>query len=399
MTIGQGMEIAGLNLYVLRILIFFGWVRLIFRGELHAIKLNPIDTAIIWWTIFSIITYTLFRQSLDAFVNRLGLACNTIGLYFLFRFIILDRDDIERSIKLLCVIIVPLAIIMIHEKNTGINIFSVFGGVPTISQMREGIVRCQGPFRHPIMAGTFGVTLMPLFMALWFKGGTVRLLSVIGLLAANLIALTANSSGPIMTYLAIVVGLVMWKYRCHLRTIRWGIFFSLVFLHIIMKAPVWFLIDRAGDLAGSSGHGWYRSAVIDRAIKHFDEWWLLGTDYTAHWGLTILPLYSDKVDITNHIVNIGVEGGLISMILFILIITCSFRAVGQALEQMKDRSFYTRMSLWCLGVALLGHTVSFISVSYLDQMIVSWNLLLAMISAVTYTSLENAKTRAFSDIS
>lgn len=38
--------------------------------------------------------------------------------------------------------------------------------------------------------------------------------------------------------------------------------------------------------------------------------------------------------------------------------------------------------IWSLGVSLFIHAVSFLSVSYFDQMIVFWYLLLAMISAV-----------------
>ncbi len=66
-----------------------------------------------------------------------------------------------------------------------------------------------------------------------------------------------------------------------MRAIRWGIVVILLALHAVMKAPVWFLISRLSELTG--GSGWYRSALIDAFIRHFDEWWLIGTGYTAHW--------------------------------------------------------------------------------------------------------------------
>jgi len=57
------------------------------------------------------------------------------------------------------------------------------------------------------------------------------------------------------------------------------------------ESPIWFLIGRLSAIIG--GTGWARSELIDQAIKHFSEWWLLGTTYTAHWaadnGLIVLP--------------------------------------------------------------------------------------------------------------
>jgi hypothetical protein len=150
-----------------------------------------------------------------------------------------------------------------------------------------------------------------------------------------------------------------------------------------MKVHVWFLIDRLSDLMGSSGHGFYRAKVIDEAFKHIGEWWLIGAKYTAHWDLTVLPAYPNHVDITNQFIRYGVDGGLLTMILFIAVIVICFRSLGRTLRITAERPFAINILLWSIGVALLTHVASFISVSYFDQMVVFWYLLLALVSTTT----------------
>jgi hypothetical protein len=381
MTLGQQFVIASLHFPIIRILILFGLVRLFVRGEHFLIKLNTIDKAIIWWVITSIVIYIVLWQTSGAFINRLGFAYNAIGIYFFFRFFIRDLDDINRALRVIAVIVVPLAILMLIENATGRNLFSVFGGVPEFTAIREGKLRCQGPFRHPILAGTFGATLLPLFVGLWFRERSVRLLGIIGIIAATIITVTSSSSGPAMSYLMAVVGLLMWPFRKHMRFIRWGILSAVIALHIIMKAPVWALIGRLSNITG--GTGWHRVELINAAIDHFDEWWLLGTKYTAHWLSDSLVIEPNMVDITNQFINEGVNGGVLKLILFITIIVLCFREVGRGLWAMKDQPFPTRIMLWSMGATLFAHVTTFISVSYFDQMIVFWYMLLAMISAIS----------------
>jgi hypothetical protein len=51
------------------------------------------------------------------------------------------------------------------------------------------------------------------------------------------------------------------------------------------------------------------------------------------------------------------------------------------------------MLIWSLGVCLFGHCVSFLSISYFDQMIVMWYWLLAVISVLSLPSLASVRKR------
>src|SRR5439155_11362332 len=127
-------------------------------------------------------------------------------------FLVLDWNDILRASKAAAFLIIPLAGSMIVERLTGTNAFAVFGGVPPITFVRDGVLRCQGPFAHPILAGTFGAAWMPLFVGLWWQR-IDRFLAALAIVSTAIITLTAGSSGPVGAYLAGITGLVMWRFR------------------------------------------------------------------------------------------------------------------------------------------------------------------------------------------
>jgi len=149
---------------------------------------------------------------------------------------------------------------------------------------------------------------------------------------------------------------------------------------LIMKAPVWFLIARVGEITG--GTAWHRAALIDAAISHISEWWFVGTSYTAHWMPYALAIDPTMADITNQYIAEGVNGGVVTMLIFIFIIVQSYKTIGKTIRLSNEISKKDRIIIWSLGCALFGHVVSFFSVSYFDQMVVFWYVLLAMIAAL-----------------
>ena len=52
-------------------------------------------------------------------------------------------------------------------------------------------------------------------------------------------------------------------------------------------------------------------------------------------------------------------------------------------EGIKLAPFNERFILWALGVTLFGHINAFMSISYFDQIIIFWTMLLGMIAAIS----------------
>jgi hypothetical protein len=168
--------------------------------------------------------------------------------------------------------------------------------------------------------------------------------------------------------------LCLWPLRRHMRIIRWGIVVAVLVLALAMKAPVWFIIARI-DVVG--GHGWDRAVLIDLAIRHFSEWWLLGTKDNASWG-------ADTWDACNEFVYQATSAGLLAFALFIFILSRSFGTIGKARKSVEGQRlewFY-----WSLGAVLFAHSMGFWGIDYFDVIRLWWYLFLAMIpAAVAFT--------------
>ena len=147
----------------------------------------------------------------------------------------------------------------------------------------------------------------------------------------------------------------------------------LLALQAVMTMPVWHLIHRLSNLGGG-GTGYHRYLLIDAFIRRFGEWWFVGTRSTAHWGWGLQ-------DVTNQYVLEGVRGGLLTLILFIVVIVLAFRDVGR-LWRVSSRDRYHLALSWGIGVSLFVHCMNFIGVSYFGQMYVTWYLTLAMIGSM-----------------
>src|SRR5206468_3350202 len=83
---------------VFRILVAVGWVRVLFlSGKAPRIRLTEVDKAQILWAISSLVSFTILYSSTDALINRLGFCYNALGMYFLFRVLINEVNEVDRG--------------------------------------------------------------------------------------------------------------------------------------------------------------------------------------------------------------------------------------------------------------------------------------------------------------
>ena len=216
-------------------------------------------------------------------------------------------------------------------------------------------------------------------MCNWYKDKKFRPFIIIGATAAIIVTLASASSGPFLALGIGIIGLICWYLREKTHLIRRGIVFGLIGLELAMKPPVWFIFAKLSQIFG--GTGWHRSFLINQFIFFFHEWVLLGTNYTAHWmgGIT-LHSNPNMVDITNWYVAEGVNGGLLTLILFIYVIVTAFRAAGRARKINKKQPLWVSTMMWICSISLVVHSTSISSISYFDQIIVYWYILFATIS-------------------
>jgi hypothetical protein len=382
--ISQQLYALGVHWPVCRVIVLVGLVRVLMikvqsDKPLFVGGFNSIDRAFAACIVCQAVAVVLlFRESM-AFINQAGFLIDFLGCYFVLRATIQNEKDLFRAVKCLAVVVAILAAVMIREQYTQQNLFGLLGGIPLFSEIRDGKIRSRAAFQHPLTAGAFGATLLPLFILLWQRG-KAKTMAAVGVLSSTAMTLCANSSTPLLAYTAGLFAIAMWPLRRRMRTVRWSIVIALIVLHLCMKAPVWFLIARV-DLTGSSS-GFHRAELVDQFINHFRDWWLIGTKDTADWG-------EDIWDTQNEYVSVGETGGLLAFIFLIAMISRMYARIGNA--RKRCRSSRDEWYMWLLGAAVFSNCVAFIGVNYFDQSKVGWFLLIAMVSAATAPFLVKKK--------
>jgi len=371
---GQVVVLAGVHFYVARILILAALARWAVSGRSSPLAggFNSIDRFFALWALYTLVVTSLQWMQVQPLIKNLGDFLDAMGGYFVLRFLIHDREDVARAIKVLALVAMVMAPCMLNEQITHRNIFGLLGGVALGPAVRDGQARSQAAFEVYITAGVFGASLVPLFIWLWTSGRS-KAVACLGVISSTIITLTSHSSTPTLAYAAGIVGLCFWPLRGRMRAFRWGLVLILLGLHLVMKAPVWALIARV-DLTGSSS-GYQRFMLVDTCIRHFWDWWLLGAKDYNNWAF-------DMWDLSNQYVAYAVTGGLLSLVLFIGIISCGFSQLGTARKRVAgDRG--QEWFLWCLGAVLFAHVVAYFGIGYFDQMQVAWFTFLAIISVAT----------------
>jgi hypothetical protein len=220
------------------------------------------------------------------------------------------------------------------------------------------------------MLGLFWATLVPVFVS-FAKGKQSKHLFWGAAAAASIMTYLTASSTPLLTLIAVILFLLLFPYRRHGRQVAWAACGLTVVLHMVMQAPVWHLISRVNIIGGSTG--WHRFNLIDQTIKHFGEWMLLGTRNTEHWGTGLL-------DITNQYCFEAVQGGLVTLVIFVFLLVMAIRVTGGwSLTKMPAEH---QWFAWGLCVCLLGHCISFFGASYFGQIKVLLYLTFSLVGLV-----------------
>jgi hypothetical protein len=365
----QRLVIATLDFTFLRILVLAGWLRLFVRGEAGSLRFNAIDKTLAGTVFFTALIGIIRVPTQAMLIFNLGTAFDAFGLYLFVRSVTRDWSDYRTIVSCFAIIGLITSAFFVYENLTRHNLFSTFGGVPEVTVIREGKLRCQGPFSHPILAGCFWASLLPLFAAEFRGSGPRRTIAALGTIGGVVIVFLSASSTPLAGVVAAIVGGALFRLRHRMQDVRRGLVALLAFLQLFMDRPIYHLISRIDLVGGSTG--WHRYHLIDKAVRHFDEWALIGTNATGHWGHM-------TGDVANQYLVVGVRGGLISLVFFILMIRYAFGSVGRTWRQQRPNLLHVTRS-WALGVSLFTHIMMFIAVQYFGQAIMIWYVLLGMI--------------------
>jgi hypothetical protein len=364
---------------VVRIVIIVGVLRAWSGGYFKIDIAHPIDRIVgLFIMIVMLSGFAYPWNGGDAFITRLRISMDVAGTYLFARAYLAERESLERFAIGLAAVLIPFGLMMLYERITSHNPYRLLGDQSLVTMVRDGKIRAQGSFGTPILAGTVAATALPFLVSIWRDNKNLALSAMI---AALVIIFSTSSSGPIGTMMVAVAVMCVWKWRSRVGVGLVWLVVALIVLHFIKNRPVWYLMALMDFVGGSTG--WHRAYLIDMALQHLDEWWAFGTDFTRHWMPYGLANDPNNCDITNYYIQLGITGGLGLTGALLAIQWRSFRLLGHEIM----RSPYTGKSenrekfrLWCLASALVAHAVTFLSISYFDQMHVFYWVLIGGMS-------------------
>jgi hypothetical protein len=339
---------------------------------------NPLDKLMFVWALWALVSsFAHHAEDHNPVTLRLSLIFDVVGSYIYARSYIPDVQALLRLAKSMVILLLPLVLLLSFEKLTTFNAYGLLGAPIPEAWIREGRVRAAGPFGISILAGTAGATSLPLLVPLYRLHARSAILGLVGCL---IIVVASGSSGPVISLFASLFALGLWKWRGHLRQIKIAFLLCLAALALVMKAPIWFLIARIDIVGGSTSY--HRAELINQAVIHLNEWWLVGTDYTRHWMPYGIDWSKSHVDITNHYIKMGVLGGLLLMGLLIATILKAFTILGHRMRFLRKSRDPSEFVLWCLGSSLFSHACTFNSVTYFDQSFIFFSLVIGAIGSL-----------------
>jgi hypothetical protein len=386
--LGQAVTIAGAHFHMLRFLALFGLIRIFKDRGVYKDNprpLHPIDRAFVWLSLITFAASNVLFHNLGNFIYSTGMLYTSLACYFVVRHLLREEQDVLAVSKTLVAVGVIASVTMVIEQMGHIDLFGFLGGVPLHPAIREGRYRSEAMFAHSIIAGCYGATLFPLGIWMWAKKSGLRLYALVAIVCSVVMVVTSASSTPIMAFAGAILAFCFWPLRKQMKWVRRGIVLMLVSLHMVMKAPVWQLIARIDIVGGNSAD--HRYQLVNQTIRHFSEWWLCGTAANDDWGW-------DMWDTANAFVGTAISAGIFGLIFFLALFSRSFRAIGNARASFDaDRS--KDFQFWSLGALMFTQLMVFVGISYFDQAILTWYVLLCMI--VVLTAQEATASAAVTD--
>jgi hypothetical protein len=387
-TMGQVVDVLGLNMYPMRILTLAAFVRVLVRREFLPSEINDIDRLLVvvyaYRCLISIIAPNVnVTEAVGTFVDA------TVA-YFAFRGLIKSIADLKWILYAFAIIAIPYLFLLYVESSTADNPFAMLGGINRHLD-RDGRIRCNGSFEHAILLGTFGASLLPMFVGLGLLRHN-RLGAALGITVCLTIVFFSNSGAPLICVLITIVGWLCWFLRTKMAAVRASIVAMFIASALVIKDPIWYLPAKISGATG--GHGWHRSYLMDVAFQNLDKWWVSGMplEETNKWFPYALS--SGSADVTNYYLDFGFAGGVAAMILFCCLLVVSYSRLGRALRAVRTSVPALReeeMMLWSVGIVLTVHVFNWISVWYFDQMYVVFFMQLATLSTFSSRYLRNAR--------
>lgn len=341
-----------------------------------------LDTMVTSYVAVTVLIYVLTQPFAQVMENRSGFIMDTWFAYLVSRFIIQDKKDFLQLIKLVCFIILPLAILGVYEAVTGhLPYFQLRRFCPWMTRIkpqegRWGFDRAMGPFNHPILFGCVFSMFMPYIYYLRNQKNSWRYLSYIFLAGAALGSMSSMSSGPWIMTIVVLFCFLLEPVRKYIKYLLLVIVLGCIFIAIISNRPFYYVIVSYCNPIG--GAGYHRARLIEISMRFFHEWCLLGyKGQDPGWGIYMGMTHTD---VTNMFLLQGVRYGFGGMLAFCGIFYFAYAGIWKVQKRLRSKE--DDLFFWAIKCMMFATIITMMSVGYFGQTLTLFFALTGMIGSV-----------------
>jgi hypothetical protein len=193
--------------------------------------------------------------------------------------------------------------------------------------------------------------------------------------------MSSMSSGPCILLLLIIACLILEHFKEWVKPLIIFSVFSCILVDIVSNRTFYHVLASYANPFG--GTGWHRAKLIDLAIEHFNEWWLMGYGgRDPGWGPA---LGNNWTDITNHYIMYGVVYGILGVITFVGILVISLIKIIRCYKTEKDPTL--KSCFWALGGLIISFMISFNAFTLFAQSSSLFICILGIVASLSSYSL------------
>lgn len=368
----------GLNFSVLRLLIVVVGMRIILRREATRIRATGLDALVAFYIVAWTLAAFLQRPAVSSLIGILGTDLDRFGAYLVVRALIRDEHDIRTMVRALIVSCFVLVVAIGYEHQTDSNPFHFLGGVPLVSAIRNGRIRAQGPYPHPLVAGALWTAVLPLIIAFARWNGKRNLSAYLAVPAVFLIVYFTGSSTTLIALAVAILGSALYYQRNWVPSLVATAVVGIAAISLWWWHPIWFLYTKIDLISGSTGY--FRYLLVNSFVEHWREWFLIGTRNAYSWGANLSLGRLGLSDWVNQFIAEAGNGGIVTLLAFVAVIGKALSYAGHAVRAAGDAT--ERRIRWSIGASILVHVFNFLGMSYYGQVTFSWWMTVAVCASL-----------------
>lgn len=322
----------------------------------------------IFWMVFA---FMAFYDPWVGFMRGVPLALDVAIPYIIGRSAIRSLTDFRKFLLFVTPALALVAVIMVAESAASQPIArpaaeAVFGSLPRYSEgeavgvrgkieyeRRLGLIRAAGPFNHPILAGLFMLSFLPLLLQSGNRGWPI----IVGIVA-SLSGILSLSSAALFLFLLGLPLVIVDRIQSRTTFLTWKMmmtFVAMILLAMHLGSQNG-LISVIGRFTLDPQTARFRELIWEygsrSVIKH--PW--IGIGFQEYERL---PWMVSSVD--NHWLAIAIRFGLIPSLATLIAVIMIIVALGRNAKSTRevDRRFYVGTAIAVASVTLMGFSVGF----------------------------------------